>query len=181
MMKALSRVIPARARGDETMPEKKTKICTKCGVPKPLSGFYYHRTRKRYMSSCKECNKRASESYQKPKRRVDSDYVLMMRATSIRRKCKLKGIEFATDLTKLLRELWAEQQGRCYYTGRMMELSGYHENDPNAFTVDRFDPIKGYIKGNVVLCVSIVNRAKQDLSYDELLSLCEELLREARR
>ncbi len=75
-----------------------------------------------------------------------------------------------------LRELWEQQQGRCHYTGRTMALTGYHAGNIHTATVDRQVPALGYVRGNVVLCCSFVNRMKQDFTLDELLDYCEELL-----
>lgn len=43
-----------------------TKTCSKCGINKPLSQFYYHSSRKAYEAACKECyKKQAAETYAK--------------------------------------------------------------------------------------------------------------------
>ena len=42
-------------------------------------------------------------------------------------------------------------------------------------TVDRVEHLKGYISGNIVLCCSIANRVKQNLSLIELFDLVEEM------
>lgn len=65
-------------------------------------------------------------------------------------------------------DLWVKQGGKCYYTGVPMKLKGYATGDKHVATVDRIVPELGYVEGNIVLCCSIVNRIKQDLSLDEL-------------
>ena len=72
--------------------------------------------------------------------------------------------------------LWEEQEGYCYYTGRKMTISGYHKGVREAVTVDRKNPNRGYVKGNVVLCCSFINRMKQDFTVVELLAYCKEFI-----
>ena len=63
----------------------------------------------------------------------------------------------------------------CFYTNQKMDLTGYQKNN-NAMTVDKIVPQNGYIEGNIVLCRSIINRAKQNLLYKDFLSLCESVI-----
>lgn len=50
-----------------------TKICTKCGVEKPLNTQYfrYRHSRNGYSSWCKECEKSYNKEYEKTPKRVD--------------------------------------------------------------------------------------------------------------
>ena len=41
------------------------KTCTKCGVQKPLEGFYYRKDLKTYRKECKECILKKRKAYQK--------------------------------------------------------------------------------------------------------------------
>lgn len=84
-------------------------------------------------------------------------------------------------LAEHLRELWISQDGSCHYTGRAMRLDGYHAMEANACTVDRVDPSKGYVRGNLVLCCSLINRVKQNLTHAELIALCRELIEASER
>ena len=101
----------------------------------------------------------------------DPRYVFYQRAyTIIRDKRAVVGFASAPELKDYLMELWETQGGKCYYTGELMNLKGYAEKDKLAFTVDRLVPKLGYVRGNIALCCSIVNRIKQDLSISELKS-----------
>lgn len=64
--------------------------------------------------------------------------------------------------------LWQWQRGLCFYTDRPMGMSLGTGTDPNSVSVDRVDASKGYIPGNVVLCLHRVNSVKQDLSLEEM-------------
>jgi len=161
----------------------KTIQCNKCQKVKGIKEFYYHRIRKKYMDSCKECNKKISIKYQHDRRLGNDAYkqIFMTRAAHIRRETKyvhskLYNLPVADNLTDILRDLWIKQEGKCYYTNEPMQLSGYHEMVANAVTIDRQVPEKGYVEGNIVLCCSIINRMKQNATPEQLVSLCEKIL-----
>lgn len=59
-----------------------------------------------------------------------------------------------------IRELYAKQDGKCYYTGIQMELMTNLKNDPRIMSCDRKDSKKGYTKDNVVLCCLGINHLK---------------------
>jgi hypothetical protein len=54
---------------------------------------------------------------------------------------------------------------RCYYTN--VEFN----DTTNIFSIDRVDPKKGYIEGNVVACTVEINSKKSNLSIDEIHNL----------
>jgi hypothetical protein len=154
------------------------KKCSKCGEVKPKKDFYFHRTRKHYMSSCKACNTVQNVGYRRRIAGSEDAYRVLFaeRAAGIKRRAKNKGIPVGDKLTETLRRLWVECGQRCYYTGRKMELTGYHDGRHNAVTIDRKIPELGYVDDNIVLCCSFVNRMKQEFSYDDLLGFCRELI-----
>ena len=54
-------------------------------------------------------------------------------------------------------------QKKCYYTGIPFEESG-----GSARSIDRVDPSKGYIEGNVVACTVDINGKKSNLTIQEI-------------
>jgi len=158
----------------------KTKICSKCGKEKSLRNFYYHSRRKYYISHCRTCSDKRVVKYYK----INSNnpkIVFQIRSCEIYRKCRVLKLPCMSKLLgRYLVKLWDESKQTCYYTGRKMDLKGYPEN-PNAVTVDRVIPEKGYVEGNIVLCTSIANRAKQNMKYAQLISFCEEILKNKKR
>jgi len=111
------------------------------------------------------------------KKKVDfqnsPNYIFYQRGYQIVRDCKDKdrsicGFSSAVELKSYLIELWKAQEGKCFYTKENMDLTGYPQGNPFAFSVDRIVPELGYVKGNIALCCSIVNRIKQDLSIQQL-------------
>jgi protein-arginine kinase activator protein McsA len=153
----------------------KTKICSKCGENKKIVEFYYHRTRKFYMESCKTCNNDQSKKYQKEKRNEkDIKFILTQRAGSIRRDRKKYDIPVSENLSKILQEQWEKQNGRCFYTDEPLSIENYKKNN-FYLTVDRKIPELGYVKDNVVLCCSIVNKIKTNLELNELFYWIEKI------
>ena len=155
----------------------KKKICTKCREDKPLSAFYYHNQRKWYMESCKECNSATCLKYQQTSGyRERPEYVFYQRAYGMVRTAKSKGLltDTCTELKEHLLELWERQGGRCFYTNEPMPMTGYPAVE--AMTVDRVVPAKGYVRGNLVLCRSIVNRMKQEMPWKDLVKLCRSVI-----
>ena len=59
-----------------------------------------------------------------------------------------------------LRALHRKQGGKCYYTGVHMSYSSPIKMDPLMMSIDKRNPNKGYIAGNVVLCCLGVNYLK---------------------
>ena len=154
------------------------KTCTDCKQNLPLEDFYYNRLRKTRTDSCKKCNSVTCRKYQSDKRKSgDVNFILRARAAGIRRNCKYRSDnrEVAKNLSKLLLEQYAKQKGLCYYTQEPMTLSDY-QNDNSFATVDRVDPTKGYIEGNIVFCLSIINKMKQDMSIDQLKFRCQQII-----
>lgn len=74
--------------------------------------------------------------------------------------------------------------GACHYCGYVggSQLSkGLGKYKVRYTGIDRLDNTKGYIKGNVVTCCKVCNRAKKDLSYgmfiDYIQRLCLNILK----
>jgi hypothetical protein len=153
--------------------DKKTLTCVKCGEVKTTDDFYYNRSRKCYMKSCKKCNDKRVAEWQKDKRsRNDISFILSRRATEIRRRCRHKGMDYSEGLSDILHKLWSKQGGKCFYTGVVMDCACDYHTNPHSMTVDRIDPTKGYIDGNICLCTSISNRMKQDMSMEYFIEMC---------
>lgn len=94
---------------------------------------------------------------------------------SLRTRRKREGIlksklEFNLDEEYLL-DLLNKQEGRCYYSGIKLDSESLHSNP----SLDRIDSNKGYIKGNVCICSSVVNKAKSDLTIDQFKEMITNL------
>ena len=58
---------------------------------------------------------------------------------------------------------------RCYYTN--VEFN----DTTNIFSIDRVDPKKGYVEGNVVACTVEINSKKANLTIEEIHNLSTQL------
>lgn len=67
-----------------------------------------------------------------------------------------------------LEELLVKQKNKCYYSGVEMKL---HKAGKYTASLDRIDSTKGYVKGNVVFVLWIVNTMKNNLTEEEFFGL----------
>ena len=74
--------------------------------------------------------------------------------------------------------LWEKQEGLCAVTGIPMEIKSGSVNNRNRnkFSIDRKDSSKGYTRENVWLVLEWVNRAKQDLTKEQLVKFAHGIL-----
>lgn len=68
-----------------------------------------------------------------------------------------------------LRDLWDVQNGRCYYSNLSMDLA--QDDATYSVSIERKNSSIGYIKDNVVLCCSGINRMKNKLDTITFLTL----------
>ena len=85
-----------------------------------------------------------------------------------------------TDLTaEYLIDLYYQQDGRCALTGDAMvpflKMTA-RGVDPNSLSVDRVEPEKGYVVGNVRLVTYRVNQARGAYPEDEFVEMCVKVL-----
>lgn len=76
-----------------------------------------------------------------------------------------------------LKEQWEKQNGICPYTGWTMPLptnsGGYKGCNHNQASVDRIDPDKGYVKGNIQFTCLMANYAKHRFHESKMFEFCE--------
>lgn len=156
--------------------EGNEKRCFKCGEWKKLCLFSKNpRGSGGVAKMCKQCynsheSVRKSEGKRKARmqeaiQNSDIEYYLKRRLGGYKRNSQKKNVKF--DLTvEFLLELWNKQKGCCYYTGMEMKKAikqaGSHDWDSPS--LDRLEPSKGYVVGNVVFCTYAVNSFKQSLN-----------------
>lgn len=84
---------------------------------------------------------------------------------------KKRGLVFDLS-TEWLLDLLDRQGGVCFYSGRSLFLE---PNKADTISLDRVDPAKGYVKGNVVLCSTVVNLCKLDQSVEDFKKMVGDL------
>lgn len=114
----------------------------------------------------KEIGKRYRESF-----KLKNPFKVLL--NTARGNAKKTGKEFL--LTEdFLKSLFDKQLGKCYYTGRQLNLK---LSLPDSISIDRFDSSIGYINTNVVLCQYKINVMKNDLSFKDLIMISKDILK----
>lgn len=131
---------------------KKEKLCSKC--KKPSDGLTKHGNTR---SVCKACFNEKQKAYY---RKNPVIYLL----NTCRARCKKNGVFFDLNKEDIV------IPDKCPVLGIPLEFGthGFHENSAS---IDRLDPEKGYIKGNVTVISFRANRIKCDATLEELKKL----------
>ena len=182
----------------------KTKVCTKCGIEKPLDQFYRHKaSADGRRPDCKRCYGRQHLEYE---RRPEVKAKKSLRAkiynanlTEIqkcRRAATLAKYNERTPRLALLQNrsnalhrhptanpitieellgLWRRQEGRCAVTRFPMTWK-QGRIKPTSISLDRLDPAKGYESGNVRLVCYSVNAFRNTMTDSEMLMMAKSIV-----
>ena len=149
--------LSASSVGDNPEP---SQICSICKQVKPLFSFHNSRTNKLGKDyRCKECKKIEAKE-----RRFNNYFLEYLRTK--RGECKTKGISF--DLTpEYLERIWTGVCPifNCTISYNHKGKGSYHKNQAH---LDRVNPSRGYVIGNVQWISGRANRIKYDASIEEL-------------
>ena len=91
--------------------------------------------------------------------------------SNIRNNAKIRGIEFGVTIEELW-NLYQRQNGRCALSGR--EIGFVHCKRGNA-SLDRIKSTEPYVIDNLWWVHKDVNLAKQSLTVEEFISLCNDV------
>ena len=134
-----------------------TKVCTTCAVDKDLSAFHKHKDCKHgYNTVCKECRKVLSKNQY---RTITIQYRLL---SSAKARSKKRGLAFNIDMSDVVIPAVCPVFGTPFVV-----------NTEYAATIDRKDPMKGYVKGNVQVISYRANMLKNNASSEELEKVLE--------
>lgn len=130
----------------------KTKICSQCGVTKPLSKFTKWKGGKdKRRSYCKACSSKYQSNYFTNSRTGQYHRLLCT--------AKRDGTEFTLtvdDVAKLF------NQTTCYYCNRSVTIGSGRKHKLTDRTIDRKDNAKGYTPNNAVVACRRCNLMKGD-------------------
>ena len=167
------------------MDKIKEKKCTRCNQIKPIDEFVYSKKENRYKSRCKKCrhevyleqkkrnletakkyyddNKKTILEKLKHKRENNLEKELIR---SAKRRAKNKNLEFNIDDSDVI------IPERCPVLGIKLEKGNgkVHKNSP---TIDRINPNKGYVKGNVIVVSQRANTIKTNATIEEIFKVYE--------
>lgn len=143
-------------------------ICSRCNLELPANKYQCGRrnTAEEYRYSyCNLC--RNKRTYLRTYETLDS--YLKARLSQLSKIARKKNLEF--NLTfEFIKFLFEKQKGKCFYTDLEMSWERGKSLRRNTLSFDRVDNSKGYVVGNVVLCVFKANHIKCDLIFEELKS-----------
>jgi len=159
-----------------------TKRCCHCKEEKQVTDFYKNGFKKdgsiNYNSWCKSCRLKLS----KVKYKEGNKYFLSV--VERRSKTPRSYLSYLLSKAKKRREcsitlddlenLYNAQNGNCALTGRKMT---YYPNDKNVMSIDRIDSSYGYTLDNVQLVCKEANILKWNLSKEDLIALCKEVIK----
>lgn len=116
---------------------------------------------------CAVCKKRHALKWRKanPKRHLGDPVVVWL--NRIKRRARECGIEFALSVDDL------QIPDKCPLLGIPI-VRGDH-NSPNMPSLDRVDPKRGYIKGNVRVLSFLANAMKRDATKEQLLTFAQNI------
>lgn len=154
-------------------------LCLRCKIYKPQSEFFtnsikLHRDKKD--TRCKSCR-----GILKEKRRISCrgngtiEKVLLERFLGARDRAIKNGLEFNIDKEFLL-GLWKRQKGFCAISKVKMTHIILSGRVPTNVSVDKINHLRGYTKDNVQLVCMAVNQMKMDLSMDDLIYFCNNII-----
>lgn len=179
-----------------------TKICNTCNQTKDLSEFGRQNAKNNfhkglipvYKGDCKKCLAKKAKAYRDSKPDLWKKYkdksksknaffpdehkllvsAIRTRIHSAKQNNKrYSDREFAlTD--EYMYTLWKSQQGKCALSGVDLVIEKSH---PDSLSIDKIIPEKGYTEGNVQWVTISVNRAKSDLTQEQLITMCQNILK----
>ena len=142
-----------------------TKQCRSCGVEKPLSEFYSSpRNKSGVKTECKSCYNAKRSNY-RPPTQYTPEQKMLKRSKS---RALQKGYEHNLDLSDIAIPT------HCPLLGIKLEV-GVGGCTPYSPSLDRIDPNKGYIKGNVWVISNKANSIKNNATPEELLRIATRL------
>lgn len=147
------------------------KICTKCGIEKPINEFYKDkRIKHEHEIYCKTCSSLKCKQY-KDKHREGIRVSKIKRRSTLEGKfddwkqsAKRRGIKW-----KLTIEDLKKLPLQCHYTKETLVFIPKAKNNAS---LDRVDSNKPYEIGNIVFCLSDINKMKRDFNIDYFVNLC---------
>ena len=130
------------------------KVCKKCGLPKPLKEY------NKGKADCRTCTKKQWREW-----RSEPENVIRTLVNSARRRAKKSGVDFDINYKDL------PMPAGCPVLG--IPFDSTNITTPNSPSIDRLDPNKGYVKGNVVIISHMANRIKSNATPNQIRAVAD--------
>ena len=141
-----------------------SKICTKCGLLKELSEYGVNSaSRDGKRPECKECAKKRNRTKEQAKEYYNTHIENQLLAMA-KQRAKKKKLEINIELSDI------KIPEFCPLLGVKLER-GTRKEKANAPSLDRIDPYKGYIKGNVWVISYMANAIKHNATPEEIIQV----------
>ena len=142
----------------------KIKKCKVCGKLLPLEEFHKNSLNKKdgHDNRCKHC--RSIMAHNERENNYFVHYCITKRS-----ECKRKNIPYDLDAS-YLEEIWT---GECPIFHTSLSRNHKGRGSSNSAHLDRIDPNKGYVKGNVAWISGRANRIKYNASIEELKQIVD--------
>lgn len=165
--------------------------CTRCMKEKSNDQFgtqIYKRhgvVLSRLRSWCQDC---CSSRHRREEKRIylrnrEWPLISYLRKLANMKKCKMlrDGVDYNISADFLF-DLYQKQEGRCALTGRLLKWRTKiqrtsHITEPDSLSIDRIEPAKGYVRGNVRLVTWQINHARAMWPDTDLIALCRDVLK----
>jgi len=129
------------------------RSCRKCGELKPFSAFHKHKQCAKGINTvCKECRKPVSSANWQ---QTSEEYKIWHRAKS---RAAQKKLDFNLQVEDII------IPDVCPVFGIPFDK----KQKDYTYSIDRIDPNKGYVKGNVMIICNKANRIKSDATSAEI-------------
>ena len=137
-------------------------VCNGCECLFPISEFPVRNDRSgKYRPYCRGCANDATRARYASHKRTQP---FKLKATRVRAKAKAEGLNFDLD-EAYLKSIWT---GVCPAFKVEIYLNERERTDELAAELDKIDPRKGYVKGNVAFLSRRANRLKNNATLEEL-------------
>jgi hypothetical protein len=151
--------------------DSQQKQCSCCGIAKNLSEFSnWCKSKDKLRPTCRKCQSNKKKKYLSGNPAIEQTNKMFNQA---RIRAKNKNLPFDLDL-EFIRSLITSH---CPIFNLPLEwslcrskLKGPLDNSPS---LDRIDPSKGYVKGNVWIISQKANRIKNNATHEELKLVTE--------
>lgn len=98
--------------------------------------------------------------------------IIRMRVTDAKKRALKKNLDFNIDVEYVVKKL-IETNYICPYLGVKFEK----RNSDYVLSIDRIDPTKGYVKGNIEITSRLANTMKNKATNSQLIRFAENILK----
>lgn len=146
-------------------------ICNKCKLEKNESEFSMDRSRKNGLNKwCRECHKIHKSTYRNSNKGMYQNIIYNMYQNSLRR-AQEKNLEHTITVDWITNNIPTHYK----YTKNLLTFIGQHKNKrqdrvPTNISIDRINPMGGYIPDNVQFISLLANTLKSDMSEEDFLN-----------